>query len=251
MYRIDLNSDLGESFGRYTLGNDERLIPLITSCNIACGFHGGDPLVMEKTVKIAIANNVQIGAHVSYPDLQGFGRRKIDMTEEEIKALVKYQIGALWGFVHSLGGKLNHVKPHGALYNVAAKDMNTARAICKAIKEIDENITLLGLSGSLMKDAAEEADIPFKSEVFADRAYNNDGSLVDRKIKGSVIHDMNLISDRVVRMIKENKVISIDSKDIDVYPDSICIHGDTEGAEEFALSIREALEKEGIEIKPF
>ncbi len=260
---VDLNCDLGESFGAYTIGLDAQVIPHVSSVNIACGYHAGDPVVMEKTVALAKEHGVAIGAHPGFPDLMGFGRRPMNITPAEAGAYVKYQLGALLAFVKAQGLKLQHVKPHGALYNMAAKDEALAKAIAQSVASVDSNIRLMGLAGSLMLTEAEKAGLPVISEVFADRAYNDDGSLVNRKLPGAVIHDAQqaaaraVIHDaqqaaaRAVMMAKEHKVISINGKEIPLQADSICVHGDNAQAIELVCTIRSALQAEGIAIKNF
>lgn len=250
MYKVDLNCDLGESFGNYKIGCDSEVIKYISSCNIACGFHASDPVVMNNTVKCAKENGVFCGAHPGFQDLQGFGRREMKLEREEIKAIIKYQIGALYGFLKSNNMKLQHVKPHGALYNMAAKDYNVAKAISEGIYEFDENIIMLGLSGSNLIKAAKDTGLKTANEVFADREYNDDGTLVSRKIKGSVITDYDRAVKRVVKMIKEHKVTSINGKEIDIVPESICVHGDNLKALEFVQKIKSTLENQGISIEP-
>ena len=248
---VDLNCDLGESFGTYTIGLDAQVIPHVSSVNIACGYHAGDPVVMEKTVALAKEHGVAIGAHPGFPDLMGFGRRPMNITPAEAGAYVKYQMGALLAFVKAQGLKLQHVKPHGALYNMAAKDEALAKAIAQSVASVDSNIRLMGLAGSLMLKEAEKAGLPVISEVFADRAYNDDGSLVNRKLPGAVIHDAQQAAARAVMMAKEHKVISINGKEIPLQADSICVHGDNAQAIELVCTIRSALKAEGIAIKNF
>lgn len=250
MYSVDLNSDLGESFGRYTLGSDDQVIPLITSANVACGFHASDPVVMEKTIRMAREAGTQVGAHPGYPDLMGFGRRNMNVSPAEAKAYTLYQIGALDAFCKAQGLKLQHVKPHGAFYNMAAKDYKLAKGICEAIASYDSNLILMALSGSEMIRAAEDCGLRAASEVFADRAYEEDGSLVSRTKEGAMITDENEAIARVIRMIKEQKVTSITGKDIPLKADSVCVHGDGAKALAFVEKIREALTKEGIAIRP-
>ncbi|MGL5544199.1 MAG: LamB/YcsF family protein [Cetobacterium sp.] len=250
MNRIDLNCDLGESFGVYKLDMDEEILKYITSVNIACGWHAGDPLVMEKTVYLAKENNIEIGAHPGYPDLMGFGRRDLGATPEEVKAYIKYQIGALKAFASAAKKDLKHVKPHGALYNTAAKNYKIALAIAEGIKEVDSNLILLGLANSEMIRAGKSIGLKVASEVFADRAYNDDGSLVDRKLPEALIQDEELAIKNVIKMIKEGKVTSITGKEIEIEVDSICIHGDNPKALKFAKNIKIALEKEGVVIAP-
>lgn len=248
MFKIDLNSDLGESFGAYKMGMDEEILKYVSSANIACGFHAGDPCVMNKTLNLAKQNNVHIGAHPSFPDLLGFGRRNMQISLEEAKNYALYQLGALFAFAKAKGMKIQHFKPHGALYNMAATDENLALALCEAVAEFDENIIFMGLSNSLMSEAAKKKGLKYANEVFADRAYNDDGTLVSRKFEGSVINDENLAINRVIKMVKENKVTSINGKEVSLKADSICVHGDNIRALEFVKKIKESLEKEQIQI---
>ena len=230
MYQVDLNSDLGESFGRYTIGNDEKIIPLITSANVACGYHASDPVVMTQTIQRAKEAGIGIGAHPGLPD-------------------TLYQISALGGMCKAAGVKLQHVKPHGALYNMAAKDYDLSKAICEAIYEYDKDLIVMGLSGSEMIKAAHDCGLKAASEVFADRAYEEDGTLVNRRKPGAMIEDEDEAIKRVIRMVKEGKVTSITGKDIDIKADSICVHGDGEKALLFVEKIRKALAEEEIEIR--
>ena len=245
-FKVDLNCDLGESFGNYKIGGDDKIIPLISSANVACGFHAGDPVVMKKTIETAKKNNIGIGAHPGFLDLMGFGRREMKISLDEAKAYVLYQLGALGAFCKSEGVKLQHVKPHGALYNMAAKDYKLSRAICEAVAEFDNSLIILGLSGSKTLRAAKDLGLKYASEVFADRAYEEDGSLVARSKEGAMIHDENEAIERVIKMIKEQKVTSITGKEIPIKADSICVHGDGENALLFVRRIREKLESEGI-----
>lgn len=248
MYQIDLNCDLGESFGCYRLGQDAQVIPWITSANVACGYHASDPVVMERTIAMAKEAGIQVGAHPGFPDLMGFGRRNMQVSYEEAKAYTLYQVGALDGFCWAKGMTLQHVKPHGALYNMAAKDAGLAEAICRAVQEYDSNLILMALSGSEMIKAAESMGLSAASEVFADRAYEEDGTLVNRRKDGAMITDEEEAIFRVIRMVKEKKVQAITGKDIPIRADSVCVHGDGEKALAFVRRIREALEKEGIRI---
>ncbi|MCI8516884.1 MAG: LamB/YcsF family protein [Hungatella sp.] len=248
MYRVDLNSDLGESFGRYTLGMDEKVIPLISSANVACGYHASDPVVMDRTVSLARESGVRVGAHPGFPDLLGFGRRNMNVTFAEAKAYTLYQLGALSGFCRAKGVKLQHVKPHGALYNMAAKDYTLSAAICEGVKEFDPELIVLALSGGQLARAAADAGLPVALEVFADRAYEEDGTLVDRKKDGAMITDEEEAIRRVVRMVKEKKVRAVTGKDIPIEADSVCVHGDGDKALAFVGRIREAFEREGIQI---
>lgn len=254
--RVDLNSDMGESFGRYKLGYDEEVLEYVSSANIACGAHAGDPLVMEETVKFALENGVAVGAHPGYPDLQGFGRRSLAMSPNEIEAFVLYQLGALSAFVQSHGGKLRHVKPHGALYIDAYKaasagDESICRAIGNAVKRFDPSLILVGLAGSKMVDIWRRMGLKVAEEVFADRAYNPDGTLVSRSKPGAVIKDPDEVVRRVIKMVKDKEIVAIDGTVIkDFSFDTICVHGDTPTAVELVRRIREAFDREGIEVKP-
>ena len=250
MKRVDLNCDLGESFGNYTCGLDAEVIPHISSANVACGFHASDPLVMMKTVALAKQHGVSVGAHPGYPDLVGFGRRNMTVSPAELKAMVQYQIGALQAFCKAQGVVLQHVKPHGAMYNMAAKDRKLADAICEAIGEVDSSLILLGLSGSRMLEAAKETGLPWASEVFADRAYEEDGSLTPRALPGSVITDEEEAIARVLQMVQNGTVTSRSGKTIPIQADSICLHGDGVKAVEFAKRIRAELTAAGVEIVP-
>lgn len=250
MKKIDLNCDLGESFGNYKIGLDEEVIRHISSANVACGFHASDPLVMQKTVALAKENGVCIGAHPGFPDLVGFGRRNMSVSPSEAKALVQYQIGALDAFCKAAGVKLCHVKPHGALYNMAGKDEILAQAVCEGIFEYDSNLILLGLSGSKMIEVGKKIGLRTANEVFADRAYEDDGSLVARSKHGALITDENLAVSRVVEMVKNGRVTSITGNEIEIKADSICLHGDGVKAVEFAKRIKEELLKNDVEIVP-
>lgn len=248
MFSVDLNCDLGESFGNYTLGMDKDVLPLISSANIACGYHASDPLVMRDTVRMAAGYGVGIGAHPGFPDLMGFGRRNISVTPAEAKAYVTYQLGALYGFCKSQNVAIQHIKPHGALYNMAGKDYALAKAICEAVYEFDPEIILLGLTGSEMIRAAKDMGLLCANEFFADRAYEEDGSLVNRRKEGAMITDEQEAIERVIRVIKEQKVKTITGKDISLKIDSICVHGDGAKALQFVQMIRDRLKKEEIVI---
>lgn len=250
MYQVDLNSDIGESFGNYKLGLDEEVVKYISSANIACGWHAGDPMVMENTVTMAVKEEVGLGAHPGYPDLIGFGRREMKVTPKEAKNYIKYQIGALWAFAQDKEVKLQHVKPHGAFYNMAAKNRELAMAIAQGIYEVDKDLILVGLSNSELTKAGKQVGLRVANEVFADRAYNTDGTLVSRKEEGAVIHDTNLAISRVLRMVKEGKVEAINGEDISIQADTICVHGDNPQAVAFVKTIRDTLQREGIEVVP-
>jgi UPF0271 protein len=249
---IDLNCDLGEGFGAWEMGNDAAMIDLATSVNIACGFHAGDADTMRKTVALAKARDVSIGAHPGYRDLHGFGRRPVaGLSSAEIENLVAYQIGALQA-VAALGGhKVTHVKAHGALSNVACEDDMTARAIASAIKAVDPTLIFVVLANSRLVNAGEAAGLPLVHEVFADRAYEDSGSLVSRKKPGAVLHEPAAIAQRVVRMVQDGAVVSVTGKVIKMRTDTVCIHGDTPGAVAIARGVRQALNDSGIEVAPF
>lgn len=247
---IDINCDMGESFGSYTIGNDEKIIGAITSANIACGFHAGDPLVMDKTVRLAKENKVGIGAHPGFPDLMGFGRRKLQTFPGEITGYMIYQIGALTAFAGAHGTKLQHVKPHGALYNMAAVDDRVAGEVVAAVRAADRDLILVTQPGSVLAELAGKAGLRVAREAFADRAYQENGRLASRSLPGAVIHDPRVVRERVVRMVRDGSLISIDGKTITLEVDTICVHGDTPGAAELAADIRKELERAGIEVKP-
>ncbi|MEA5136836.1 MAG: 5-oxoprolinase subunit PxpA [Candidatus Fimivivens sp.] len=248
MYKVDLNSDLGESFGAYTIGMDAEILKYVSSANVACGWHAGDAVVMEQTVADAAKAGTAVGAHPGFPDLMGFGRRNMVVTPAEAKAYIKYQLGALMAFTKAKGIQMQHVKPHGALYNMAAVDEALAEAICQGIYEVDPTIILLGLANSKMISAAEKIGLRAASEVFADRAYNDDGTLVSRKLPGAVIHDKEIAIARTVQMVTQGTVETVNGKIINIKADSICVHGDNPSALEFVKNIRETLEKNGVTI---
>lgn len=247
-YQVDINCDMGESFGVYKLGLDEEVIKFISSANIACGFHAGDPSVMNKTVEIAVENNVAVGAHPGFPDLNGFGRRKIDMDPKEVKEILMYQIGALKAFATANNINLQHVKPHGALYNMASKNEELAQAIAEAIQAIDDNIIFVALAGSSLYMQAKKQGLRAASEVFADRAYNADGTLVSRKFEGAVIEDPVKVKKRVLRMVKEGEVETYNGEIIEVKADTICVHGDNPAAVELVQELNTYLEDNSVNI---
>lgn len=247
--QIDLNCDLGEAFGNYSFGGDKDIIPLITSANIACGFHAGDENVMNETIQLAKENNVGIGAHPGLPDLQGFGRRKMDIKPKEIYNLVVYQLGALNGFCKIHGTRINHVKPHGALYNMGAKNKEIAQAIAQAVYDFDKSVVLVGLSNTLLISEAEALGLRTASEVFADRRYEDDGQLVSRQESDATITNTDEALQQVLKMVTENKVVSKNGKEIDLQADTICVHGDGAHALDFVTQIRKKLTKEGIDIQ--
>lgn len=249
MISIDLNCDLGEGFGAWEMGSDEAIMPLVSSVNIATGWHAGDPVIMAKTVKAAGMLKLGIGAHPGFPDLMGFGRRQIHVSPEEAKAYVLYQIGALNAFVKAEGLKLQHVKPHGALYNMAAKDLKLAEAIAEAVALIDEDLILMGLANSQMAAAALNIGIPFASEVFADRRYQDDGQLMPRGQMGAVIESDEESLKQVLQMVCRGQVTAASGKVIALDADSLCVHGDNPHALSVIKSIRLALQTEGAKIQ--
>jgi len=251
MLRIDLNCDMGESFGDWTLGCDAEAVPYVTSINAACGFHASDPLTMQRTVRLAKKHGVAVGAHPGFRDLVGFGRRAVAATPEEIEADVIYQIGALLGFCRAEGVGLQHVKAHGALYNLAEKDMGVASAIAEAIKAVDPSLYMLCLAGSVMVEAAKKAGLGYVEEAFADRAYTPEGTLVSRKLPGAVISDAGEVADRVLLMVTENKIVAVDGTEIPIRAQTVCVHGDTPGAVDMIKKIRSRLEAAGVELRAF
>lgn len=251
MYRVDLNSDLGESFGLYTIGNDGDVLKYVTSANVACGFHAGDPVVMKKTVAMAAEKGVAVGAHPGFPDLVGFGRRKMAVTPDEAYAMVVYQVGALQAFTKAAGVLLQHVKPHGALYNTAAKDKDLSAAIAQAVYDVDPKLVLYGLAGSYLISEGERLGLATASEVFADRTYQPDGTLTPRSQADAMVTDETLAISRVLRMIKEGVVTAQNGEDIPVKADTICIHGDGAKALAFANNIRTALQQQGVDVRSF
>ncbi|WP_297421698.1 5-oxoprolinase subunit PxpA [Thermococcus sp.] len=248
--RVDLNSDLGESFGRYNLGLDGEVMKYITSANVATGWHAGDPIVMRRTVRLAKENGVAVGAHPGYPDLLGFGRRYMRLSPEEARNYTLYQIGALHAFSRAEGLELQHVKPHGALYNALVKDEALARAVLEGIADFDKNLIFVTLSGSRSAEIAGEIGVRVAHEVFADRAYNPDGTLVSRSKPGAVIHDKDEIAERVISMVKDGGVRAINGEWVELKVDTICVHGDNPKAVEIAAHVRRALEDEGVKVVP-
>ncbi len=247
---VDLNADMGESFGRYRL-EDGALLDVVTSANVACGFHAGDPVVMRETVLQASRRGVSVGAHPGYPDLVGFGRRELAASPEEIEAMVVYQVGALHGVCTAAGTRLLYVKPHGALYNRAVQDLAAADAIVRAMRSVDASLALLALAGSEMLTAATRIGVRGVSEAFVDRAYRNDGTLVPRTLPGAVLTDTREIAERAFRMVQTGTVRSIDGRDIAVRAESLCTHGDGPNALAIVRAVRERLEQSGVRIAPF
>ncbi|MFD1780405.1 5-oxoprolinase subunit PxpA [Fredinandcohnia salidurans] len=249
MKMIDLNCDLGESFGTYKIGKDEEVLSFISSANVACGFHAGDPHVINQTVQLAKKYGVAIGAHPGFQDLVGFGRRTMAVSPKDVYDLVLYQIGALAAFCKAHEVKLSHVKPHGALYNMAAVDTNLAEAIAKAVRIFDPTLSLYGLAGSKLIEAGEKYGLHTVSEVFADRTYQPNGTLTPRTQEGAVIHDSNVAIKQVLQMVKEQTVQTTTGEIIPIKADSICVHGDNDHALQFVQELRQALTNEGITIK--
>ena len=247
---IDLNSDLGESFGRYRIGNNEAIVPLVTSVNAACGFHAGDPVVMMKTVALAESSGTAIGAHPGFDDLQGFGRRNVVLSHDELRSCILYQLGALDAFAKDAGTKLQHIKLHGAMYNMAAKDADMSEVICRAVKSFNSDLIILAQGSGETLRVARDLGMRAAAEVFADRAYNEDGTLVARSRPDSMITDPDVAIKRVIRMITEGKVEAVTGKDIDIKADSVCVHGDGEKALEFVKSLRNAFAQYKIDLVP-
>jgi len=250
MKQVDLNSDIGESFGAYQLGMDGEVLKYVSSANIACGWHAGDPVVMEETVKKAAALGVAIGAHPGFPDLMGFGRRNLQVSPAEAQAYVTYQLGALAAFATAQGTRLQHVKAHGALYNMAAKDPQLADAIAAAVASVDPQLILVGLAHSELTKAGEKRGLRVAHEVFADRAYNTDGTLVARSHPDAMIHEAAVAAERVVKMVTTGTVKAIDGATIDLTAHTICVHGDSPQALQFVETIRQALQQASITIVP-
>jgi UPF0271 protein len=246
--RIDLNCDMGESYGAWKMGNDEAILPFVSSANIACGFHGGDPATMRKTVAAAIKNKVGIGAHPGLPDLQGFGRRDMKITDQEAYDMMVVQIGSLAAVAASQGAKLQHVKAHGQLYNMAVKNEGLTRALAQAVYDVDKSLVFFGLAASNMISVAEKIGLTAKSEVFGDRTYQPDGTLTPRTQPGAMITDVKQTIAQVLQMIKTGTLTAQDGTVVKVRADTLCIHGDQPGAVEFAKAIRQALQAEGIEV---
>ena len=250
MQHIDLNADVGESFGPYVIGDDERMLPHVTSANVACGCHGGDPSVMRRTLRLAAACGASPGAHPGYADLMGFGRRDVAMDPRELEDLVVYQIGALAGAAAAEGTRLRHVKPHGALYNRAARDRRLADAIARAVRAVDDGLILFGGSGSCLVEAGEAHGLRTAAEVFADRAYRADGALVPRREPGAVITDPAVVAARALRLVRDGEVAAIDGEVVRLRRDTICLHGDTPGAADLAAALRARLEEAGVRLAP-
>jgi len=249
--RIDLNSDLGESYGQWRLGDDETMLDIVTSANVACGFHAGDPSTLLETCRGAAKREVRIGAQVGYNDLAGFGRRFVEIPADELTAEIIYQIGALDGLARVAGSSVRYVKPHGALYNAVVHHREQARAVVDAVRSYDASLPLLGLPGSALLEEAERAGLVVVTEAFADRAYTPEGTLVSRREPGAVLHDPDEVAERVLRMVTEGTVIAIDGSVVPVNAQSVCIHGDSPGATAMAVAVRSRLDAENIDIRSF
>jgi UPF0271 protein len=248
--QVDLNCDIGESFGRYNLGDDEAMLRVVTSASVACGLHGGDPAVMARTIELAKRNGISVGAHPGYPDLQGFGRREMALSGAELESVVLYQIGALAGFARAAGVSLLHVKLHGALYNAAARDEALAEAAVRAVAAFDPKLIVITSPLSALEKAVRAKGLHVAREGFADRAYNDDGTLVPRNSPGAVIYDPVRAADQALRMVTKHEAETIDGRVIPLRIDTICIHGDTPGAASIATQVRESLESAGVDIAP-
>ena len=248
---IDLNADLGESFGVWQLGDDEAMLEVVTSANVACGFHAGDPALLLRTCGAAAARGVRIGAQVSYRDLAGFGRRFIDVAPEDLTADVIYQIGALQALARVAGSVVSYVKPHGALYNTIVNDHAQARAVAEAVHAVDPNLPVLGLSGSVFFAEAQRLGLRTVPEAFADRSYRPDGQLVSRRERNAVLHDVAEIADRVASMVNTGRVFAVDGSTIPITVESVCVHGDSPGAVQIANAVRDRLQADGVELNAF
>lgn len=246
--RTDINCDMGESFGSYRIGEDEKVMPCITSANVACGWHAGDPMIMARTLELAARHGVAVGAHPGYPDLLGYGRRNLETFPGEVRNYILYQIGALAAFAGAAGVKLQHVKPHGAMYNLAARDERTAKEVIEAVKAYDPGLILVTLAGSLCAQMAADAGLRVAAEVFPDRAYLSTGQLAPRSMPGAVIHDPEQVKERVLKLVRTGMMTSIDGRDLALRADTLCVHGDNPGACLLAASIREALETSGVRV---
>jgi UPF0271 protein len=251
MPTIDINSDLGESFGAWRMGDDAAMLDVVTSANVACGFHAGDPAGILRTLKAAAAKNVTIGAHVAYPDKVGFGRRNMDVASDELTADVIYQIGALQGLAKAAGTSVRYVKPHGALYNTIAHDRRQALAVIEAIRAIDSNLILVALAGSSLIELARNEGLQCVAEAFADRAYTPQGTLVSRREPGAVLHDPKLVAQRMLRLVEDGCLEAIDGSLTKIQADSICVHGDSPAAVEMARELRRVLEQAHMSLQPF
>ena len=251
MFTVDLNADLGEGFGAWRLGDDEAMLDVVTSANVACGFHAGDPALLLRTCKAAAERGVRIGAQVGYRDLAGFGRRFIDATPDELSADVIYQIGALQALAHTAGSTVSYVKPHGALYNTIVNNHGQARAVAEAVHAVDPNLPVLGLSGSVFFAEARTLGLRTVPEAFADRSYRSDGQLVSRRERNAVLHDPAEIAERVASMVNAGRVAAVDGSTIPITVESVCVHGDSPGAVQIANAVRDRLVADGVELQAF
>lgn len=249
MPSVDLNADMGESFGNWNMGNDPVLMETITSANIACGFHAGDPDVMSRTMKLAMEHGVAIGAHPGFPDLQGFGRRRMHIPLDSMANMIRYQVGASFGVAKSVGARVTHFKMHGALSNMACVDIDLARACIEAVRGLDPDITILAVASTAIQSAAEELECKWAAEIFADRAYNDDATLVDRGVPGAVIHDPDVAAERVRDMVRQGAIIAASGKKLPTRIDTICVHGDKPAAVKIAQAVRAGLEQDGVAVK--
>lgn len=248
---VDLNADLGEGFGVWTLGDDDAMLDIVTSANVACGFHAGDPATLRRVCRSAVERGVQIGAQVSYRDLAGFGRRFIDVSTEDLIADVMYQIGALSALAVAAGSSIAYVKPHGALYNSIVTNRQQAHAVAEAVHAVDPGLPVLGLAGSVFFSAAQDVGLTTVAEAFADRAYRPDGQLVSRRERNAVLHDVDEIADRVLAMVTTGRVTAVDGSTIPITVESVCVHGDSPGAVQIATAVRKRLIAEGVAITSF
>lgn len=246
--QIDINCDMGESYGRFVVGNDAAMMPYISSCNIACGFHAGDPTTILDTIHLAIDHQIKIGAHPSYPDLSGFGRRTMHMKTKDLKASIIFQVAALYTMAAKAGSRLHHVKVHGALYNDAANNIDIASVVLEAVKYVDPELVVFTLPGSKFYSLGMEQGVNMWGEAFADRRYNEDGTLVSRSVEGAVIHDSDKAASQVMSIVKHETVTSISGQKIPIYADTICVHGDTRGAINIASNIHQKLQHAGIQM---
>jgi UPF0271 protein len=247
---IDLNADVGEGFGPWPMGDDEHLVPLVSSVNVACGLHAGDPATIERTVRLAVAAGAAVGAHPGYPDLAGFGRRELAMPPAELEATILYQVGAVAAFAREAGVELHHVKPHGALYNAAARDPRLAETVARAVRRWSRDVVLYGLAGSALIDAGRAASLAVAAEAFPDRAYEPDGALRSRSLAGAVLTDSAAIATRAVTMAHDGRVVATDGSTLRIEPESLCLHGDTPGAAAHAAAVRRALAEASVDVRP-
>jgi len=248
--QVDINCDMGESFGAYTIGNDEAMMRHITSANIACGYHAGDPMVMERTVRLALEHGVQLGSHPGYPDLLGFGRRVMDLSPSEVESYTLYQLGALWAFAKANKAEVRHIKAHGALGNVAFVNAEIARAIARAAARFSKELILIALANTPLVEAGMEMGLKVALEAYPERTYNADGTLRSRKLPGASIHDPQVAVERAIRMVRDGEVVAYDGEIVKMRADTLCIHGDNPAAPQIAAALVEALKSAGVKIRP-